>query len=136
MAWWAGGGVGMYVVLAVCVLVGGASGLAVILSIVAWFFRPLRLVAKILGILVVLGCITPLIVGFAAGSYGRYRVDTILEMPDIEPEQREAIRRAGYAEAQAPAMFGGASTCLLLIPASLAALIALAIPKPQQDESD
>lgn len=134
MDWWMQGGVGMYVVLLMDVLAGGASLLALGLAIGAWFYRPLRLPAKILSILAIVLCIVPLVTGTASAAWSRHQVDEAIAGAD--PEQREIIRQVGYQEASAATTFGGGSTCCVLLPAILAAVIALAIPKTLAPDED
>ena len=128
--WWVSGGMGMYAVLVTALLLVSFSCLALMLGISGWFIRPLRTIARIAAVLAVLACILPMMVGALFGVYARLQVDQALTSPDIDPEQREAIARAGYQEARTPTMFGGGSTCMLLLPAGLAAAVGLAIRAP------
>lgn len=134
MAWFQSGGIGMWVVLAATVLVGCGGGLAFLLAIVGWFVRQLRVVARMAGALAVFACVLPMVVGVAASAYGRYVVQQAL--PFVEPEQRDEVAAVGFAEAKVPTVFGSGMSCLVLMPAALAAVVALAIPAPRRPEDD
>lgn len=134
MAWFAAGGVGMYVVLASGLLVGLGGGLALLIAIAGWVFRPLRIVARMGGALAVFACVLPMVVGVGASAYARYQVRQALEV--VDSDQREVIAAAGYAEAKIPTVFGSGLACVVLMPAALAAIVALAIPRPAGTDDD
>jgi heme exporter protein D len=134
MQWFAMGGVGMYVILASGVVIGLGGGLALLIAIAGWFFRPLRILARLGAALAIAACVLPMVVGVGASAMGRARMREAVE--HAAPEHREAILAQGNAEASIPTVFGGGMSCLLLIPAGLAALVALPIPAPRRDDDE
>ena len=134
MAWFIEGGLGNYLVLGSAVVVGLGCGIAFLFAVVGWFFRPLRVVARIVGALAIFACVLPMIFGVGASFYARSQLAGIVE--GVEPEQRQAIIAHGQRLASIPTTFGGALTCLLLMPAGFSALIALTIPAPPSDDDD
>jgi hypothetical protein len=132
MAWWAEGGVFMYIVTASAALTGLGVGIAFLLSVAAWFVRALRVPARILGILSVLATPLPLVVGVAGWMYSRSVVDAALL--SVDPAQADMIREVGYAEARHVLDLGSGLTCLLVAGAAVGALIALSVPAPPQDD--
>ncbi|MEZ4236973.1 MAG: hypothetical protein R3F59_12635 [Myxococcota bacterium] len=134
MAWFAEGGVGMYLVLASGVLVGIGGGLALIVAIAGWFFRPLRVVARLGAILMIVACILPMVVGVIGSTMARNNVRRAVELAD--PAQRELIIAVGNREASLPTMFGAGTSCCVLLPTVLASIVALTIPAPSDDEDE
>jgi ABC-type methionine transport system permease subunit len=134
MQWWAEGGFFMYVVLAAAALIGVGVGLSFVSAVVAWFWRPLRTAARLIGILGVFATVTPLVVGMVGWFYNRSVVDAALM--NVDPANVEQIRAVGYAEARHPMDLGSALTCVLLVPAALAAMVALTVPAPKRDDDD
>jgi hypothetical protein len=134
MQWWAEGGVFMWVVLAVSVAVMLLVGLSLVTALGAWFWRPLRTVARLVGILGVFSTVAPLVIGMAGYFYGRSQVDAALLV--VDPAQADQIRAVGYGEARHPMDLGSGMTCVLLVPAAIFGLIALTVPAARADEDD
>ncbi|MEQ1504438.1 MAG: hypothetical protein ABMB14_19510 [Myxococcota bacterium] len=133
-AWFQMGGMSMYVILATGALVGCGAGLAFLIAVVAWFVRPLRIVARLGGILAIFACLLPMIFGVIGSTIARANVNSALE--GVDPELKGAVAAQGYAEAKVPTVFGGVTSCLVLMPAALAALVALSVPKPPDPDEE
>ena len=127
MAWWYAGGAPMYVVLASAGLVGLLVVASLAAAIGAWFAPALRTVARVIGIGAVFATILPLLVGLVGWWYDRSIVDAAVRA--VDPSQAQLIRLAGYSEARHPMDLGSGLTCALLVPAAIAGLVALTVPR-------
>jgi hypothetical protein len=107
-----------WVVLLLTVMALGASGVAILLSMVR--SRTPAMVVAVAAVLVALGSFGVAGIGDLAG---RAKVDSVLASPGIGPEQRVRIQEAGYSDAAGCLMVGG----VLGTPTLLFALGALAL---------
>lgn len=111
LEWFAMGGVSMWAILAVDVVLAVVLSADGLLGAIALFFGRAVTPARILAVLVLLFCGLPAIVGVAGWLMGRSAVNSALAF--VDPAQAEAIRVQGMAEARIPLQFGVTSTLVL-----------------------
>lgn len=116
------GGLVMYPILALAMLLLPASGLIGLLALVSVWRAEVRQVALALAALQLAGAGLLLAMGLGGWFNGRRAVDEAIAY--ASPEHRETIREAGYAEALQPLKFGGGTALFVAGPAVISLLLA------------
>lgn len=134
------GGAGMIVVLGVDLFLATGAVLAFVLALLSIRAARARGLAKLFGAALLVGSVTPSLVGYGAYATSMRRVDLAVEYAD--PEFREALRTAGEEESRIPLNFGFGSSAVALLGSLVVLAVAFAgeklgggAPAPEADPS-